>query len=466
MMWWRALIFSWTILFAGSQAWAQETTPEHQPPLDEQAIRPNHFVPAFGIVAFDFLLNRYGYQFIDASTYDVNASSIRHNLVSPWVIDNDPFAINQFMHPYQGSVYHGLARSAGLNYWESLGYTFAGSILWEIAGETTPPSRNDQIASGIGGSFLGEPLFRLAELMLERGHQSPGFWRELAAAVISPPTGFNRLVYGNRFKGLYPSRNPASFTRVQFGVMGTASARNNLLQPLTRNVAVADFSVEYGMPGKPDYAYRRPFDYFNFQFTSSTGSRFESIFTRGLLAGASYGGDTGPSRGVWGLYGSYDYIAPEIFRISSTAVGLGTTFQRGISRSSALQGTVIAGVGYGAGGGLGGADENDHHYGLTPQLLGAVRLIPGQRAAFDVTVRDYYITHLASTHDRGSENVVRAEAMFSVSLATHHAVSVKYIWSRRDASATPDLGSIIQSRGTFGLFYTFLGGAHFGRVEF
>ena len=104
--------------------------------------------------------------------------------------------------------------------------------LWEIAGETTLPSRNDQIATGIGGSFLGEPLFRLASLILERIENRPGFWRELSAAVISPSTGFNRLVYGDRFRGVFPSRDPAFFTRVQFGMMGTASVQKSLTQPL------------------------------------------------------------------------------------------------------------------------------------------------------------------------------------------------------------------------------------------
>ena len=57
------------------------------------------------------------------------------------LIFHNPFAVNPFMHPYQGSVYFGLARSTGLDYWESLGYTFGGSLLWEIAGETgAPPS--------------------------------------------------------------------------------------------------------------------------------------------------------------------------------------------------------------------------------------------------------------------------------------------------------------------------------------
>ena len=81
------------------------------------------------------------------------------------MVDNDPFQVNQFMHPYQGSLYHGAARSAGLSYWEAAALTFAGSAWWEITGEKTPPSRNDQIASGIAGSFLGEPLFRMARLV-------------------------------------------------------------------------------------------------------------------------------------------------------------------------------------------------------------------------------------------------------------------------------------------------------------
>ena len=111
-------------------------------------------------------------------------------------------------------MYHGFARSAGLSYWESAGYTFAGSLFWEIAGETTPPSRNDQINSGIGGSFLGEALFRMSSLMLERGGGVPKFWRELGAAVVSPPTGFNRLAFGERFDPVYSSRDAAYYSRL------------------------------------------------------------------------------------------------------------------------------------------------------------------------------------------------------------------------------------------------------------
>src|SRR5262249_33964614 len=146
-----------------------------------------------------------------------NLSTIQHNVHHSWVFDNDAFSTNQFLHPYASSMYYGFARSAGLNYWESLIYTFAGSALWEIAGETTPPSKNDQIATGIGGTFLGEPLFRMASLLLEHADGTPGFWRELGAALLSPSTSFNRLAFGDRFDTVFPSHHPAVYSRVQIG---------------------------------------------------------------------------------------------------------------------------------------------------------------------------------------------------------------------------------------------------------
>jgi len=465
---WRSWLLSSAILVAVPQAGlAQETPPEptvetasdSSIPSDSVPVRKNYFVPLFDIVAFDFLVNRVGKTLIDRDTYAVTWSSIKRNMKSPWVLDNDPFSINQFLHPYQGSMYHGFARSAGLNYWESLGYTFAGSILWEIAGETTLPSRNDQIASGIGGSLLGEPLFRLAGVVLE-GARLPRFWREWSAAAISPATGFNRLAYGDRFRGEFPSRDPALFARLQFGAMATTSVRKSVTQSLTRNEAVADFSVDYGLPGKSGYTYHRPFDYFNFQFTTSTGSRVGDIFSRGLLAGRSYGETSDRTRGVWGLYGTYDYLAPQIFRVSSTALAVGTTMQRQLSSSAALQSTVLAGLGYGAAGAIRSSDESGYHFGLTPQMLAAVRIVPGDRAAFDLTFRDYYVSRIASTKLGGSERIARADALFSVRLKNRHAASVRYTWTRRAATAAdPALSDIIQSRGAAGLFYTYLGGS-------
>ena len=268
----------------------------------EMASRKSYAIPAAGIVGFDVLLNRFDrYYFGKDSEYNVTMRSIRRNLRGPWVIDSDPFDINQFGHPYQGSMYYGFARSAGLTYWESLGYTLGGSAFWEIFGETSPPSKNDQVSTGIGGTFLGEALFRMASLILERD-RGPYWLNELTAAAISPSTGFNRWAYGDRFKPIFPSHDANYYSRLALGVTGTAQNERGLSQRLRRNEGVVDFAIDYGMPGQPGYAYRRPFDYFTFQLTAATGNKsvVENIMTKGLLVGRDY--EAGPRyRGVWAL---------------------------------------------------------------------------------------------------------------------------------------------------------------------
>jgi len=430
----------------------------------EAAIRArrSHWIPALEILGFDFLLNQTDRRLYNGDAYDSDFSSISDNWHSHWVTDDDPFATNQLGHPYQGSIYHELARSAGLGFWESLGYTFTGSILWELAGETTAPSRNDQVASGIGGSFLGEPLFRMASLVLENGRGRIGFWRHAAAAVIAPPVVANRWLFGDRFDAIFPSRDPVYYSRLQVGVSGTTQSQPGPSTKLKRDEALLDFSLDYGLPGKPGYLYRRPFDYFSFQATASSANGFENVMTRGLLAGAAYGiGDH--QRGVWGLYGSYDYIAPQIFRVSTTALSIGTTSQWGTARPMALQATGLLGVGYAAVGTIHGTGDRDYHYGFAPQAALVLRAIFGGRASLDVTARDYFVTGVVDNRG-GRDNIARADLSLTLRLHHKHAIAAKYLWSRRDASYS-DLVDATQTRGTVGIFYTRLGHDRFGAVD-
>ncbi|MCS6306074.1 MAG: DUF3943 domain-containing protein [Nitrospira sp.] len=111
----------------------------------------SYFIPAGEVLAYLFLLNQYDRHFSDPkSAYRTDGDTIWQHLTdSKWVFDNDQFSVNQFLHPYGGSIYYGIARSTGLSFWESLLASSAGSFLWEIAGETTPPSINDMIATPI-----------------------------------------------------------------------------------------------------------------------------------------------------------------------------------------------------------------------------------------------------------------------------------------------------------------------------
>jgi len=431
-------------------------------PTPEPAPTKNYALPAAEIVGFSFLLNQYNRHFSD-DDYASNISTIRHNLRSSWVVDSDPFRTNQLGHPYLGSMYHGFARSAGLNYWEALGYTFAGSAMWEIAGERTPPSRNDQINTGIGGTFLGEALFRMADIVLAHD-ELPPLWRELGAAAISPATGFNRLAFGDRFDRVFAGHDPVHYSKLQLGFSGTADSNaGTSTTKLKRNEALVDFSMDYGMPGKPGYTYDRPFDYFNFQATASSANGAENVMTRGLLGGKDY--DLGPDyRGIYGVYGSYDYIAPQTFRVSSTAVSLGTTGQWWVSKAVALQGTALLGAGYAAVGTTHSAADNDYHYGVAPQALLALRLIFGDRVSLDLTGREYFVSRVAAADRGGHDNIVRADASLTMRVYRQHAISLKYLFNRRDAFY-PDFGDSSQTRATLGIFYTWLGHDRFGAVE-
>lgn len=428
----------------------------------KRAVQKSHLIPALEIVGFATALNLFD-RLVLGRDYESSIASIRRNLRRGWVVEDDPYLINQFGHPYQGAMYHGFARSAGLNYWTASGYAFAGSALWEIAGERTRPSFNDQVASGIAGSFLGESFFRIAHLILEGAGTPPATGRERSTAIVSPPTGFNRALFGRRFDHIVPSRNAAYYRRLQIGASTAIRNQAGSSRPIAPNEGGVEASIEYGLPGQDGYTYSRPFDYFTLQATASSANGFESILTRGLLAGKRYARGAG-YRGLWGLYGSYDYIAPQLFRVSSTALSLGTTAQWWISPGVALQGSALAGTGFAAVGTNRGTREGDYQYGVAPQALLALRVIAGEHAALDLTGREYYVSDVAGATAEGHDNIARGEAVLTMRLYRQNAIALKYVWSRRDA-VYPDLGARKQVRGTLGLFYSFLGSDRFGATE-
>ncbi len=429
----------------------------------------SYVIPALEVPGFLVLLNLtdrviYPHEEDYRSTLSTTWDHLRKQ---NWRFDDDPFNVNQFGHPYQGATMYGFARSAGLNFWESWAYSNVGSFLWEMAGETSSPSINDIVTTGQAGTMLGEVLFRMAGLVLEGDGEKPGFWRELGAAFLSPPTGFNRLVFGERFKPVFPSHNPATFWRVQLGVTLqdhlSGSAATTAVRGEDGNL---DFEMGYGLPGKPGYAYRRPFDYFNFEFTTfgDVNNLVENILTRGLLFGKAYGvGDD--CRGVFGLYGSYDFISPRLFRVSTTAASLGTTMQWWLGRDVALQGTLMGGVGFGAAGINHTTDQaRDYHYGVTPQGSLALRFIFGHRAMLDMGGRVYYVSGTGSDDSSGAETISRANIGFTVRIWGHHGLGLRYILSDRSARYGT-LPVRHQAEGALSFVYTYLGDSNLGAAE-
>ncbi len=426
---------------------------------------PSYLLPAGEILGFQFALNRVNRYFGSGrDDYRVTLNSIRTNLHSGWGTDDDPFETNQLGHPVQGAMYLGFARSAGLDYWHSAGYAFAGSAVWEIAGEQTRPSRNDQVASGIGGTFLGEALFRMSNLVLEQGGGLPYFWREVAAAAIDPAAGVNRLAFNDR-RGIFSSHDAAYFSRLELGYANSVKQElGNSTANFERNEAQADFSIDYGLPGSRGYEYTRPFDYFNFAITASSANGIENVLTRGLLVGKSY--EAGPDyRGVWGIYGSYDYVAPQTFRVSSTAVSIGSTAQWQLTDALSLQGTATGGVGYAAVGTTRGlVGDRDYNYGFAPQALIALRLTHSNKWSLDLTGREYFVSSIASGTSGGHDNILRGDMSLTYRIAKQQAVTIKVLGNRRDARFL-NPGTQEQTQVTVGIFYTLLGQDRFGTVD-
>ena len=224
----------------------------------------------------------------------------------------------------------------------------------------------------------------------------------------------------------------------------------------------------YGLPGKPGYNYTRPFDYFEFEMTAISNrvhpfDPVENLTTRGILVGTDYEGGNS-YRGLWGLYGSYDYIARNSFRVSTTALSLGTTGQWWLSRSVALQGSALAGLGYGGGGRAPAVGDRDYHYGLTGQGLISLRLLIGDLAMIEATGREYYISNTAASSPGGRETIGHLDTGLTVRLRGRHAVGIRYLLSDRvgDYAGMP---AQRQKMEEFALVYSILSDTRFGAVE-
>jgi hypothetical protein len=397
-----------------------------------------------------------------------------HLRTQHWVHDQDPFNVNQFAHPYQGATMYGFARSSGHRFWTSLLYANGGSFLWKMAGETDPPSIDDMITTGQAGSLLGESLYRMADLVIkDRRGDKPDRLRDYLAAAIAPPSALNRHILGDRFKTQLSDSGPATSWQIRLGATLDAVARDySAPANLLRRDATVEFSMAYGLPGRAGYEYTRPLDYFDFQFSilSRAANPIENVMIRGLLVGRKID-ESANMRGIWGLYGTYDYISPYLFRVSSTALSLGTTRQYWLRPTLAMQGSVLGGVGYGAAGTTTvipstptNAAIRDYHFGVTPQALGTVRFIVSDRAMLDVAARGYFVSGVGSDDTHGSETIFRGSLGATVRVVGGHAFGARVVASTRKAQYGA-LSDKRLSEGTVTLSYTYLGHHRYSAVK-
>ena len=241
----------------------------------------------------------------------ISFHSIKHNIETGFVWDNDQFSTNLFAHPYHGGLYFNAARSHGMNFWESVPYSFCGSLMWETTCEIEPPAINDLMATTFGGIAIGEVTHRVSNLVFDdRLSGFPRFMREFLGTLICPIKGLNRILSGDawRVRGRYYKyhdyqRSPVSFS-ASAGYRYLAD--NNTLFRGEGNPYIR-FNLVYGDPF--DGETTKPYDYFTLDATFGLSSN-QPLITGLHLLGRLWSVPVEVSKGTemeFGIFQHFNY---------------------------------------------------------------------------------------------------------------------------------------------------------------
>jgi len=253
--------------------------------------------------------------------FRIGFNSIEENFKNGFEWDDNDFSTNQFAHPYHGNLYFNAARSNGMNYWESIPYTWAGSFMWEYFGEVHHPAMNDWIATSMGGMTLGETFFRFSQMVTDNtATGSSRTWGELGGTLLNPVRGFTRLVTGD-FGRVYPNppdRFPEGHSHISYRVGGRTVGKDNLWTADTTKVFM-EMAASIGDPFEGDN--KKPFDSFDFglQLNFSDKKTIGRMQADGLLFASPVVGDAN-SKHMIGITQHYDYFNNNAFELGGQSL--------------------------------------------------------------------------------------------------------------------------------------------------
>ncbi|HYV67239.1 MAG TPA: DUF3943 domain-containing protein [Myxococcales bacterium] len=410
------------------------------------------------VVAIDLAI--WGFDYLKGSPFaQISGQSISDNFHKGWIIDTDDFWANSLMHPVHGNLTYNAARSLGLNFYESFAYSFFGSYLWEQFAEIQPPSLNDMVNTPFGGSLLGEALFRMSRMILDGGGYTPGFWRQFFAFVLTPTGGINRAMFGNKYRGdlLLPESWLGEF---RFGAVVAGS--NHISDQDSVSIgpwASISAKVIYNVPGTPGLVLEKPFDHFDLDASIALGGSAAaqpsaSLRIRGTVVAdtLSLGDEPG---GLWGLFTSYDFIAPQVFRVQGFGLGPGVALAKRwdwFEQHLTLVGEFLPWAGGGTTQALG---VRDYHYG--PGVTGAIesRSHITNHWTVRLEAREYWISGWYSSGQ--SEDISYLRASTTVRIYGIHGASAVFDWLYRKARY-PFQADITNRASLFTVYYTILQG--------
>jgi uncharacterized protein DUF3943 len=361
---------------------AQDTTVVTPPPPPPPAVdsvrcgfcnRPNVFAAIFEGLLAQSINNRFNAWVLHDSTAYVTTKTWRSNLDRGWHFDEDNFVVNMLGHPYAGSLHFAGARSNGLSFWASAPFTFFHSAVWEYFGETTQPSINDFVDTGLGGIALGEMFHRVAATI--RNNELGGgarVLRELAAIPFDPVGSFNRVLRGEwSRRGPNPSEhNPVATVLRTGGGAGIVRAPGSLLTSLkdAKFTSVLFAELKYGDAYIDSL--RKPFDAFSARILLAPGhGGLTQLVGMGRIAGAELG-RTEWHRHQVELNHRFEYLNNGALRFGAQTLELGLSSRVHLTGKFWLR-TLLAGDGIAlAGINAPGAGTGNRDYDFGPGLGG------------------------------------------------------------------------------------------------
>jgi hypothetical protein len=268
---------------------------------------------------------------------NISWQTIGSNLrLSSWEWDRDKFLVNQFSHPYQGNLYFNSFRSEGYNFWQSAPAVFASSLLWEIAGESEKPAKNDLINTTLGGVAWGEMTHRLAMRFTHN-------WRtgrrknalDVLGIAIDPMNGFATL---SSKKRQLAQRRVFDTTTIKFE-LSAGSRQYNRAEDNERKETRGEWFTRLNLTyGAANTLVRIPFAYFSvlLEVGTSDSTAFNIARIRGNLTGWNLRQTTLRSHSLLLLL-NYDYYNNTAFSYGMQSIQLSLNSHFQLPHKSILQ---------------------------------------------------------------------------------------------------------------------------------
>ena len=307
----------------------------------------NYWLAATEVVGLNILIWSNSKYISKRDWADISISSIKNNIQYGFTWDSDSFIMNQFLHPFHGSLYFNAARSNGLTFWESAPFALGGSLMWEYMMEIERPSYNDLLNTTISGIILGEITHRVSDLIIDESSNGfERFSREFIASIINPMKGLNRLVKGKMWNDGKKTNKPK--TQIQISLGG-----NSLFveRKLTRNSIYffSKFDMDYGNKFSTT-KHKSPFDYFKIsgEFSYSSHDKIIGISGSGVLWDSKFEAFS-IQNSIAGLYKEFILYSNYVFKFTATSLSGEVNSKFNFSSNSSVINSVgLSGIFVGA----------------------------------------------------------------------------------------------------------------------